>query len=130
MLLEFLLQVCEEHSLPHDLVYFACWRETLLISRCFVHSRVLQCLMYTAQVLQFIRSTPTNVGLTLERTGRVVRALPARWFRGPERRLAEPLIEHVRATARTIEKQQERTGAASTAAHAAQLKKLMTHVGL
>ena len=81
-------------------------------------------------MLQFIRSTPTNVALTLERTARVVRALPARWFAGPERQLAEPLIEHVRATARTLDKQQERGGTVGMAANAVQLRELRTYVGL
>ncbi len=83
------------------------------------------------QVLQFIRSTPTNVGLTLERTARVVRALPPRWFSGPQRQLAEPLVEHVRATARSLEKQQQRgEGTMHMAANLAQLKELRTRVGL
>ena len=87
-------------------------------------------LQRNTQVLQYIRSTPTNVGLTLERTSRVVRALPNQWFKGPERRLAEPLIEHVRAIARTIVKQQERSGTTGAATHAALLRELMTHIGL
>ena len=87
--------------------------------------------MLAPQVLQFIRSTPTDLGLTLERTARVVRALPPRWFTGSERQLAEPLIEHVRATARSLEKQQQRgEGTLHMAANLAQLKELRTRVGL
>ena len=55
------------------------------------------------QLLPFIRGTPTDPALTLERMARCVFALPASWCAQSQDTRAGPVLEQVQAISRVLQ---------------------------
>lgn len=87
--------------------------------------RVLQC-MLMLQLLPFIRGTPTNPALTLERLARCVFALPARWFSQSQDKCASPIVDQAHAISRVL--QNSKVAGISRSSLEQKLSKLLSYL--
>lgn len=82
--------------------------------------------MIMLQLLPFIRGTPTDPALTLERLARCVFALPARWFSQSQDKRAGPVLDQAHAISRVL--QNSKVGGSGRSTLEQRLSKLLSYL--